>query len=63
MVYVQIKSAYLISLQCIGGTLNEHVSLRPFHCQRNYRQYRIAAAVDCLAPVGEDLFLFYAALS
>lgn len=36
MVYVQIKSAYLISLQCTAGTFNECVSLKSFHCQRNY---------------------------
>lgn len=36
MVYVQIKSAYLISLQCIAGTFNACVSLKSFHCQRNF---------------------------
>lgn len=38
MVYVQIKSAYLISRHFTWGAFNGHISLKPFHCQRNYWQ-------------------------
>lgn len=63
MVYVQIKSAHLITLQCIGGTFNERVSRKSFHCQRNYariseKTWYIAEAVACLALQEKTCFHF-----
>lgn len=68
MVYVQIKSAHLISRQCIGDTFNERVSLKPFHCQKKLRAKLQDDVIYCrscsLSGVsGENLFSFCAVQS
>lgn len=38
MVYVQIKSSYLISHHFTWGVFNECISLKPLHCQRHFAE-------------------------